>query len=1558
MHLRGVLIEDRNGDTLLYAGDMKVRITDWFFFKKEAELKYVSLEDALIKFQRSDSVWSQQFFLDYFSSPTSETKPKKKAGIKLDLKSLELKNVTFLKKDPWLGEDMSFHVGFMGMNADTLSLSGNQYDIKELLLQDPVLAIHKYRRSKPQTPSLDSPEEKAAAWNSGQMMLKVGDIKIINGVFKSDEDNGMQPLAGFDGKHILFTAINGSWSNSSFVGDTILSKLKLSAKERSGLDVKNITADVKLTPQGMVFNHLELVTNRSTIRNYFSMSYASMADMSDFIHKVKMTGNFDGSYVDSDDLAFFAPSLRSWNKKISIKGNVRGTVDALVGRGMLVQAGNGTLLNGDISLTGLPDINHTFIDLKANDFRTTYSDAVTIIPAMRRVTDPDLRKIQFVDFQGNFTGFLRDFVAFGTIRTNLGTAKTDLNVKLPKGQEPIYSGMISTDNFRLGELLGEKKLGSVSFTATVKGRGFNANTRNTSIDANIRFADYNNYRYTNIAVNGKLEKKLFNGFASIHDEKADLTLNGTIDFNGRTPVFKLVADVVNADLRKLGITRDSIQFKGLADLNFTSDNIDNFLGSARITNAELTKNGHRLPFDSLIVESVYANNEKQLTVVSNELIAKISGDFNLQDLPNAFTYLLNKYYPTYIRAPRKYPRNQDIKFDITTYYVDEYVLLIDSNLTGFSNAHLQGNLNLAKNELNLSADVPQFKYRQYSFNDIKLSANGNADSLVVAGQANNIRINDSLSIPQALFHINARNDSSRVSLATGAKTVEKADLNALVLTYHDGVKIEFDPSTFTINGKTWTIDPNGELVLRSNTLASGLLVLSEADQRIMLKTQPSANGKWNDIKVEVTKLNIGDFSPYFLPKNRLEGLLTGNIFIEDPTGQLKITSDEIRTQYLRLDNDSLGEVRSTVYYDNQSGELKVKGNTLNQENYLGFDAHIFLNDPEKAKNNLITLNAKNFQINILERFLGNIFSEMQGYLTGDIKVSGEFNNVSVIGKGRLKDAGVRVKMTQCFYWIQDTEISLDDKKINLDGIVLMDSITRNPIYVTGGIEHQSFKNMFFNLDLSTRKPGTTGDFNNRPVQLMNTTYRDSKQFYGNVKGTASLSLAGPQSDMFMKIDAVASTEDSSYITLPPSSGRETGLADFLVERKYGQEMTASDLLVNATNITYDIDLNVTKTPLPMVSVRVILDELTGDEIKGKGYGSLNIQSGTSEPLSLRGRFNIVEGSYLFTFQSFFKKPFELRKEYDNYISWDGDPYSANINFEAVYKAERVSFRPLADLLQQVNSGASGARGDVYVVASLKDTLYKPTIQFSLDFPTTSVAVTDPELALVIQQMQKNPNEVVRQATYLIVFNSFAPSELAGNDFSVGGLGLTTISGIFLNVINDQINKLIGNLFKSDKYNIALNTSIYNRNINAGTFQLGGNINFSVGRSFFNNRFRISTGVGYDTPLDQFSGSQTFGQQLLPDVTLEWLINPSGTIRASFFYRENTDYLTSAATGGPGKAKRIGANLSYRKDFDNLGDLFRKKKKAPPVPAEPAVKNPVEPAIKNPSEPAVKNPTGN
>ncbi len=281
---------------------------------------------------------------------------------------------------------------------------------------------------------------------------------------------------------------------------------------------------------------------------------------------------------------------------------------------------------------------------------------------------------------------------------------------------------------------------------------------------------------------------------------------------------------------------------------------------------------------------------------------------------------------------------------------------------------------------------------------------------------------------------------------------------------------------------------------------------------------------------------------------------------------------------------------------------------------------------------------------------------------------------------------------------------------------------------------------------------------------------------------------------------------------------------------------------------------------------------------------------------------------------------------------NGDPYNANIKFEAAYKAERVSFAPLANSLN-LGSDINNARGDVYVIAKLSDKLFSPDIKFSLDFPNTSVAITDPELALIVGQMQKNINELNKQVTYLIVFNSFAPSELGSNNTGPG-IGLNTISGILLNVVSDQINKILGNLLKSEKYNINLNTSLYDRGVidptNKTALNLGSNVNFSIGRSFFNNRFIITAGGGFDAALQQQSTTSQQNFQFLKDVTLDWLINPSGSIRVSFFYRENTDYLGYSGSGTSGKASRTGSSLSYRKDFDKLSDIFKRKKKNKPI----------------------------
>ncbi len=73
-------------------------------------------------------------------------------------------------------------------------------------------------------------------------------------------------------------------------------------------------------PEAMEFSDLDVVTNRSHLHDYFAMRYATFEDMSDFETKVRMEGNFNNAVISSDDIAFFAPQLKDWKKKIEVNG--------------------------------------------------------------------------------------------------------------------------------------------------------------------------------------------------------------------------------------------------------------------------------------------------------------------------------------------------------------------------------------------------------------------------------------------------------------------------------------------------------------------------------------------------------------------------------------------------------------------------------------------------------------------------------------------------------------------------------------------------------------------------------------------------------------------------------------------------------------------------------------------------------------------------------------------------------------------------------------------------------------------------------------------------------------------------------------------------------------------------------------------------------------------------------------------------------------------------------------------------------------------------------------
>ncbi len=1532
MYLQGILVKDRHQDTILSAGTVAVNITDWFFLKENIELQYIGLSDAFIHLQRSDSIWRHQFLADYFSSP-SDGATKKKGTLNLAIKKVDIHNLKLIQADGWLGQNLSLSLSDLKLNPRKVDFNNQFIDLGTLEINRPHFAIRNYKGNKPfgkrsSQKKLSKPvnDSLKLQWNPDQWNVIADRILLRDGNFKNDNDEMQaQPLGQFDGGHLEFASINGELSNLVWNRDTISAAIRIGTREKSGFHVKHLIAKAKFTPREMTFNDLDIVTNTSHVKNYFSMKYADFGDLNNFIEKVKLEGRFVDAHVTSDDIGFFAPDLKAWKKKFLLNGFVSGPVASLAGKNLQVQTEGATYFKGAATLNGLPNINETFIDVKADDFKITHQDATIIIPLLKTITYPNLRKLEYAQFQGNFTGFINDFVTFGTLQTALGAIKADVNLKLPKGRNPVYSGNVATTRFDLGSFLNDTALGYMGLSAKLKGAGFNPEKDNIALEAKVQYFDYNKYRYQNIDLNGEVNKRVFQGIVHLADSNAHLTLNGLIDYRKAIPEFNFLSKIQKLNLQPLHFTKDSILLTGNINAQFQGKTIDDFLGHASVSEATLIRNGDPLSFDTLALTSTIIDDQKHLTLSSNEFTAQLTGQFTISELPNSVTSFLTHYYPAYIKPPKVVPANQIFSFDVSTRDFDNFAKMIDSSFSGFNNSRITGSINTVLNHLHLTAEVPGFHFKQFQLSDINITGLGDHDSLSLDGSIANIAVTDSLDIPMVKFMVHVKDDVSKVKIFTrGAWAVNQAAINATAYTYTDGVKIDFQPSTFTVNGKNWIIDENGELELRNNMPAHGQLLMRETNQQILVQTQPSDVGNWNDIAIKIQNLNIGDIAPFILPHNRLEGLISSQILIENPGKKMRILTNDFSGSAIRFDNDSLGNISAKALYDAATEELRVDGTTLNPEKKdLAFNMHLYFKDKQSQAKNVIALNATRFDLRYLNRFLEFLFSDIHGEITGKFEIRGPFDGLYVVGKGRLHDAGLKVNFTQCHYDIEDHEIQLTTNEINLNGMVLRDTVTNNPIYLRGSVLHQAFSNMFFDLTVSTRKPGTRGEKDNRPVQVLNTTFNDNKIFYGDVKATGSFALIGPADNSYMKIDAIASTEHQSNFTIASSDSKAGRLPDWMVERKFGVFMGDSLFKNTTANIIYDLDV----TANPNLLMKFVMDDLTGDEITGRGSGTLKIRSGSSEPLSIRGQFDIDEGVYNFTFQSFFKKPFIIQKGKENYIAWNGDPMKATIKLDAYYKAERVSFTPLSSGYN-LDENLTRVRENVYILATLTGELFRPEFKFGLEMDPNSRASNNFTITNVLNQIQNNENEITRQVTYLIVLNSFAPPESGvaktglGNAVNEFGYNtISSISGLLFNEINKKLNSELTKIF-GDNVSLVLGGSVYNRNLLANTSSAfnPNQANFTGALSFpiFNDRFIFSLGSSMEVPL-QSSLQQTV--QFLPDVTLEWAINKSGTIRATLFYRENLDYLTTSSTGAA-KLKRTGAGISYRREFESFKDLFQ------------------------------------
>ena len=1042
VNLEGTLVRDQQKDTLLYAGALKVRLTDWFFIKKKLVITYAGLEDATIYLHRRDSVWNYQFIADYFASGDSA---KTEAGqpMKFGLEKVDFKNVNFVQNDEWRGQKMQIKAGSLLLQADSINLDKNRFVISNIDLDKPLFALYDFEGLRPDSlrpKTIDT----GMYFNASGLQLLVKKINLTNGAFISERQDTLPVNSYFDGKHIHVSKLNGTIANFRFLADTIAAAINLTAHERCGFEFKKLQADFKLTPQIFELKNLDLRTPKSHIGNYYAMKYDDfIEDMNEYVDSVTMDANFRNASVSSDDIAFFAPALKNWKRQGDISGHFYGRITDFSIPNFFIRSGSSIYAAGNLHMKGLPGIDKTVITLNNGNVQMSYNDLITIIPQIKDITSPNLAALGLFRYTGNFNGTIYDFAANGNISSAIGGIYANIKMRFPQKGEPGYNGKIVTQQFDLGKFINAPSIGLVSFNGTVSGNSFNLNKIKTTLNGTFERFDFNNYSYSDITFNGNIQNRFFNGDLKISDPNFDFTSNVEIDLTQAQPKFNVLGDLASSNLKALHFVNQNFQLTGLFDLNFQGRNIDEFRGDAKILNAVLLHDSTRLSFDSLTLSSYYDSvNKRVLYAQSNEFDIMVSGQYNILDLPNSFQAFLNHYYPSYINPPKATPKDQDFFVSVNTRDFNNYAQVIDTRLHGLDNVQLTGSVNTQDSgKFEINAYVPDFAWDKFSVENASFHGNGNFTSLNLNGNVDKMQISDSTYFPNTKLSIQSQNDHSVVHVQTSANnTLNDAQLNADIYTLPDGVRINFQPSSFIINEKKWDLEKQGEIIIRKQFATAQNVKFVQGFQEITIEPDHAQDKEGNSLVVRLKDVNLGDFTPIFTKEPRIEGVANGEIYLSDFYGNFRAEAD-IKAEQFRLNNDSMGIVTANAAYNNANGNIGFSAKSDNESYNFDINGGINIKDTTGAGTN-VSMHLNKTKIGIVNMFLSNLFSNITGLATGDLSVASNKSGLNLNGAVSVENAGITVNYTQVHYSIDKAQFVFSDNGIDFGIFTIKDDNNR------------------------------------------------------------------------------------------------------------------------------------------------------------------------------------------------------------------------------------------------------------------------------------------------------------------------------------------------------------------------------------------------------------------------------------------------------------------------------------------------------------------------------------
>lgn len=1540
LQLDHVLIEDQAHDTLFSADKVLATIPIFQPFQNTFRIGTVELTDANIYLHRAkgNKDFNYQFIADQFASDKVEDTTTKQPP-RLSFKNILMHRFNFRVLDEEEEQDFKIAFSDMALEGEKLSLRQHILHLKDLNISNADVVIRNYapnRDSLPPNPN-DTVEAKrdlskivVGMINTACWDIQVAHLALGNSHFAYTREHFPLKERGIDFRRIDVKDINIDINNAQIVEDTLYAKVnKLTAKERSGFVIKNLSTNAVIAPNHMLFHQLHAITGESDITNYYAMEYHSFHDFDDYENRVVMTGHFVGATVSINDIDYYAHALKEIDHNIvKLSGDAHGTVNNLKGKGLTIQFGKHSEYTGDISFRDLTTPSTTFISAQVKKIRTNAEDLEGIYPYLNY--PKALEKLGVIWFKGNFDGFYKDFVADGEMLSELGRVNSDINFKI-KDNIAQYSGNFSTTDFDVGKWLDQDSVGRVTMNVNVKGKGLKLSNLDAYGKGTIKSISVMRYTYKDINFDGTFQRNQFDGFFAVQDNNLDMDFHGTINLGENPPVFQFRSKINKANLLPLHLTAINYRLSTNLSLDLVGDRMDNLNGRFLASNTKAYRDDSLYTLDSLSFYSQNEGDNKVMRLNSDYVDATVKGNYNFRDLPNALTNFFSYYFEPEKRTEMAINPDtiaQNFHFSVNIRNTKNFSQLLVKQLHNIEGGKIDGYFNSAGNEYNLNVNIPGITWRKARFANVKLKTGTGDQMIALTSSIDSVFYNDSLLARPVKFEAGIANDTMRYRFAIQDSTSpNRLDLRGKVVSDFKTLSMNLLPSQLFINGEEWQIKDGNSIKLDKQNLVVSNLQMQKGEHLFKVSTfNPDGHSHLN---VEFANINLQEVIPGLraITGYDIEGTVNGYFSVLDVMHNPSMSS-VIKLDSFKIDKDYLGDLQLTGTLIQGDSLINVAGTFKGPDNNID----IFGRINTQSEDNYLDLNYLLYNVHLphIEKFVSEYVSKVKGDATGNLHMIGTFDRPDFEGNIIGKDVSATVNYLNTTYSFENEEILLKKGDIDLGTMELSDG-RGNTAIASGDIVHDRFHNFALNVDVRT-------DI----FQFLNTTSHNNSTFYGPVYAKGLVQFKGPINDL--DINASATTMKGTDFAIAVNNTKDVDRYTFYrflsTDSTKRAKMAPIQINTGGVNLNFDIDVT------PEAKVKLIMSSSQGDMIQTRGHGDMKVLYNKSGDFNLIGRYVIDEGQYQFSMQNVISKNFEIERNSE--IVWNGDPYDPRLLISALYKLRAAPYDLIEDVLKEDQpKQQSKNRVPVFLQLKLAGTLLTPEINFDINVPDVDQGIRsalDSKLALI----RLDQNEFNKQVVGLLVLNRFLPVVPIGSsaNSNIAEGATNTVSEFVSNQLSlyltDWISKFVTEMQLDIKYhNYQNSTSSTTGTSTDKEFDNRRELQLALTKSFFNDRVEVDVGGNFDFGQNSNGNSgvnTTTGapnsNNVTGDFEIRYNFTPDGRIKVKVFRKGEYDLFQER------NLNKTGVGISYRKEFDNAKDFFsglreKKRKKAAkqqPVPA--------------------------